>query len=191
MERMARTGWRGLGWIAVFAGLSGCEGLDRVPILAGERCAPDREDRVVCTRDGDTFVLEGVAAGEDADCTTGEAVRMLGVDADEIAHPEQGTEAECWGDAAAAWLAGWLREGTTVRLEFDAECTDAYDRTLAYVWLPEAGPGGEDLMLNEQIIREGQAVVYEDFDNIRWAEPLYSAEAAAENSGLGLWGVCQ
>ena len=173
----------GIGLLALAAG---CEGLDRVPILAGERCAPDRVDRVVCVRDGDTFVLEG----DGADCLSGEAVRMLGVDADEIAHPEQGTEAECWGDEAMAWLAGWLREGTEVRLEFDAECTDAYSRTLAYVWLAGEGPGGEDLMLNEAIIGAGQAVVYEDFDNLRWAEPLYSAEAGAEAAGLGLWGAC-
>jgi hypothetical protein len=33
--------------------------------------------------------------------------------------------------------------------------------------------------------------VYEDFDNIRLAELLYDAEAAAKSGNRGLWAECE
>jgi micrococcal nuclease len=167
--------------------LLGCNSwLDRVDILAGERCSADREEYVWCGLDGDT-----IKVGES--CDLGESIRMLGVDAPEIAHSE--TEvAECYGPEAASWTASML-EGEDIRLEFDTVCTDAYERTLAYVWWP--GPNilsssdGEDVLLNERIIRDGYAEVYEDFDDIRWAPILYDAQASATASGRGLWSACK
>lgn len=166
---------------ALLLGFS-CKGLDAAPIFAGNHCAASREVEVQEVLDGDTIQVpdsEGATI----------SVRMLGVDADEIAHNESET-AECWGDEAFAWTAALLT-GQTVRLDFDEVCEDKYGRTLAYVWLPEMGDNGNDLLVNEDIIRQGQAVVYEDFDNIRWADILYTAEAYAKSSGLGLWSECQ
>lgn len=158
--------------------LSACRDLDRVPVMAGERCAADREDvPVACVLDGDTFQV---------DACGGESVRLLGVNAPEIAH--DGTEVDmCWGPEAAAWLADLL-DGVEVRLSYDRKCTDGYDRTLAYAWIPD--DEGDELLVNELLVREGMAPVYEDFDDIRLAEVLYTAQDIAQAAGAGLWGAC-
>lgn len=159
----------------------GCDGLDRVPITVGYHCAPDREEVVGCVYDGDTFYLNSCE---------GESVRLLGVNAGELDEslPE---EERCWGPEAAAWLTDLLL-GQRVRLEFDETCTDAYERTLAYVWIESAEPDGDDLLVNEALLLAGQARVIEPpFDDIRLKEVMESAEFAAQRAGLGLWSACE
>ena len=166
-------------WLCACLDPEFARGLDHTPILAGERCADDREEEVACVLDGDTIVL--------GNCETGENVRMLGVDADEIAHNDSEV-AECWGDEAAAWTTDKLL-GETVRLEFDKECEDKYQRTLAYVWLPEANDG-EDELVNLSIILQGQAYFYEEFGDIRWHAAMESAQSNAQTGGQGFWSEC-
>lgn len=163
---------------AILVLLGGCRGIDSVPIVAGEHCEPDREETVACTLDGDTVQM-GVCGGE--------SVRLLGVSAPEIAHDSSEID-ECFGPEAAAWMAARL-DGEDVRLEFDAECADQYERTLAYVWTVDQD--GEESLVNEEIIRAGYARVYEDFDDIRLAERLYAAQADAQAMNAGLWAVCE
>jgi micrococcal nuclease len=158
---------------------SACSGLDRVPIVDDDDvqgCAPGRDEEVACTLDGDTFHV--------GDCG-GESIRMLGVDAPEIAHNDSEV-AQCWGDEAAAWLDDYLT-GEDVRLTFDEKCTDAYDRTLAYVWIYE---GEEAILVNEEIIRAGYARFYEEFD-VRLEARFQSAQDAAQADDLGLWAECE
>jgi len=162
----------------ILVGLVGCRGLDSVPILSGEHCAPDREETVACTLDGDTFQV--------AECG-GESVRLLGINAPEIAHNSSEID-ECWGPEAAQWAADHVT-GLTLRLEFDATCQDTYDRTLAYAWY--TNDDGEEVLLNEELIETGQARVYEDFDDIRLADRLYAAQARAVAANEGLWAVCE
>ena len=159
--------------------LSGCKGLDVVPILNGDNCAPTREVTVARTLDGDTF-----------ETTEGESIRLLGINAPEIAHPDQ--DVECWGPESGDWLAAQLTD-QTVKLGFDAECTDLYGRTLAYVWTlgTYTGDTSDDVLINEQSVREGESRVYEDFDDIKLADILYEAQAVAQRESSGLWGVCE
>jgi micrococcal nuclease len=162
----------------LFVVLAACHDLSAVPIVAGEHCAPARDEDVACTLDGDTFQV-GTCGGE--------SVRLLGVAAPEIAHNASEVD-ECWGPEAAAWLTDRLA-GQTVRLEFDAVCTDTYERTLAYAWILE--DDGTEVLLNEEIVAEGQARVYADFDDIRLRDKLYAAQAAAVSANKGLWAVCE
>ena len=139
-------------------------------------------------------------------------VRMLGVDAPEIAH--NSTEvADCYGNESADWTRGALL-GRQVELSFDATCTDKYGRALAYVLLTDdtsvfdvsACATGEctfessnsevsdvtpEVLVNDLIIRYGYARVYEEFDNIRLADLLYESQAAAKAKNLGLWANCE
>jgi len=188
--------------------------IDEIPIEGpAESCAPPRQDTVACVLDGDTFDVG--ACGE----TLGERIRMLGVDAPEIAHDPE--PADCHGDAAHTALAELL--GTRqVTLTFDNECEGIYGRTLAYVWLEgdelddvRDEPGVEDLidrsggessdtgittedveerlLVNEWIISEGHATRFEeDFGAgpLRYEGTLKSAEGAAEANGRGLWSEC-
>lgn len=137
---------------------------------------------MACTLDGDTFQV-GTCGGE--------SIRLLGVDAPEIAHNDSEV-AECWGPESASYLAELLAD-LTVRLEFDTTCTDTYGRTLAYAWIPEGDPEetSDDLLVNRDVIRQGMATVYEEFDDIRRADQLYSDEYAARQAGLGLWSACE
>ena len=155
-----------------------CRGLDSVEIVAGEHCAPDRVEEVACVLDGDTVEL--------GECG-GESVRLLGINAPEIAHSDA-EEPECWGPEAASALTALLT-GEQVRLEFDATCNDMYGRTLAYLWYTDRD--GEEQLVNSKMVLEGHARVFEDFDDIRLAERLYAAQADALSAGNGLWGACE
>ena len=139
-------------------------------------------------------------------------VRMLGVDAPEIAHNDSEV-ADCYGDEAASFLSDALI-GETIILSRDAECQDQYGRELGYVLLApgdnywefdcdDAGlcnvswnlTGDPTVLMNDIVIRYGYAKVYEDFDNIRLADVLYSAQDAAQaaddGAGRGIWSECE
>jgi endonuclease YncB( thermonuclease family) len=209
--------------------LLGCYSFDDVPIVEGAHCAPDTVGYVVNTLDGDTIDVVTssalqVGTAAPADDTGGEdtasgggtdegetqilRIRMLGVDAPEIAH--NSTEvADCYGDLAAGWTHDTVL-GRQVILSFDHTCTDKYDRALAYVFLtkdgatydlgdctsgscvlPSTSTPSPVVLINDVVIRYGYARVYEDFDDIRLADVLYDAQKAAQNGNKGLWSTCE
>ncbi len=173
--------------------LLGCRTLDDVPLQVGNLCDVPREATVVRVLDGDTLQLRSC---------DGETIRFLGVSAPEVVHdvadacvsdPGSGDVAErdeCYGPEAREALTELL-VGQAVRIEFDTTCTDRYQRTLAYVYLPGMGLEGQDLFVNEWILRNGYGRVYEAFDDILLREVLYTAQYAAQSSNAGLWAVCE
>lgn len=158
--------------------------VDELPIEATDRCASPRDGQeVFCVLDGDTLDI-GACGEED-----GERVRLLGIDAPEIAHPPE--DAECWGDEAGLALRELL-VGEEVTLTFDVdECEDTYGRSLAWVWLDDPDQPGEPILVNEWLVRQGHAPVFEDFiDGVLYEDDLRAAEAQAVAEGRGLWGSC-
>ena len=172
-----------------------------VPVVAANACASDRTEEVICVLDGDTFDVD--ACGE-----FGERIRMLGVDAPEIAHDPE--PADCYGDDAHSEVIR-LIEGDRVLLTFDEECQGVFGRTLAYVWLtgsaydrlaihPDApeytrevpGDGTTAILLNEWLVGQGYAYVFpeEQFGRILWQDDLEAAEDRARTLGRGVWGEC-
>lgn len=118
--------------------------------------------------DGDTITVSGVGV-----------VRLLGVDAPEKSGGYR--EAEPFGDAATAFMKRLL-EGRDVRLEYDGPKKDQYNRTLAYVVLPD------QRVANIEIIRAGLAETYRRFDFRR--KPEYqTAEREARDAKRGMWAV--
>lgn len=205
--------------------LSACS-LDEVPIVEGPHCAADVLGYVVETLDGDTVKVVtasdldfdaqavaddtgdggGVAAGNGE--VTVLTVRMLGVDAPEIAH-DVGEVADCYGVEAENFTRDTLLNRQVV-LSFDRTCADVYDRALAYVFLtaeaatfdlsgcksgdctlPSASAADAVVLFDDVIIRSGYARVYEEFDNIRLADVLYASQDAAIAKNLGLWASCE
>ena len=175
--------------------------VETVPVVPANACASDRFEEVVCVLDGDTFDVG--ACGE-----FGERVRLLGVDAPEIAHDPD--PADCYGDIAHDELER-LVDRDRVRLSFDEECLGIYGRTLAYVWLTGSSydrlsghpdqqeytrlvPGEdiEGILLNEWLIAQGYARVFpeEQFGRILWQDDLDLAEDRARTEGRGLWSAC-
>lgn len=170
--------------------------IDSVPVLASGTCAPERYSWVGCTIDGDTMDLQG-CGGES------ERVRLVGVAAPEIAHPD--APAECYGDESAAAL-DRLVTGREVVLSFDRECKGIYGRTLAYIWLPlsdaEVASYADDvqllddgtpvLLVNTWMIGQGYAKVYpeERFGEVLLQDAFDAAESQASARGVGMWNAC-
>lgn len=139
-------------------------------------CAPPRLVRVDYAVDGDTFY----ATPEDGSPRV--KVRMIGIDTPEIEHDDP---AECFGDEAHLYTHTELR-GRLVWLTFDRDCTDVYDRTLAYV----SRDLGDDGFFNRRLARLGYATRLEVSPNTAYADVILADERAARNERVGLWGAC-
>lgn len=110
-----------------------------------------------------------------------ERVRLIGIDTPEV--DWYGGQAECYGEEAGVFLRRLL-EGERVRLEYDEDLVDRYDRTLAYVYLEDGR------MVNMLLVRRGYAVVTIFEPNDRYESRLRAAEREARDAGRGLWSAC-
>lgn len=125
---------------------------------------------VVRIVDGDTLVVS-INNGD-------HTIRLLNVDTPETKDPNQ--PVECLGPQAADYLAEQLPPGTAVRLEFDAERHDRYDRTLAGVFAPNG------TLVNAEIARKGLGIPVTYGNNVKFLPPVEAAyeEARAAKAGL-------
>lgn len=183
-----RAAWITLGFVACFTPPE-LDLVDSVPLVPAGSCAPERVEWVSCVLDGDTFDIDA--------CGDAERFRMLGIDAPEVAHPD--SEAECFSAEATQELAR-LINNNRVLLTFDQDCFGVFGRTLAYVWVqsdgsepPETGPNDQSILLNEHLLEEGFARLFdEDFGTpLRLEDQLAAAQARAQSRGLGLWSACE
>lgn len=129
---------------------------------------PGEPATVKSVHDGDTFTL-----------TTGEKVRVLGIDTPEV--PPAGNQ--CFG-AEATEAATRILDGQQVELKADPQRgdKDRYGRLLRYV----ETDGGD---FGEQMLKGGFGRVYEQYPVAR--TPLYrEAQQAAKDNNVGLWKVC-
>jgi endonuclease YncB( thermonuclease family) len=109
---------------------------------------PDSKQQVTLVRvaDGDTVVVRP-SRGEDI------RVRLIGIDT-----PELGTAASF---RSALFAAELLEGARVIHLEPDpAKPRDKYGRTLGWVWIETAD--GNELLLQEELIRAGLAELYRD-----------------------------
>jgi endonuclease YncB( thermonuclease family) len=123
-------------------------------------------EKVAAVGDGDSITLAG-----------GQRVRYLGLNA-----PERG------GNGAGEFLAEEafrynkrLVNGREVRLEYDPERRDRYDRLLAYVFLRDG------LFANKELIRRGFAHVLVQTPKLTRFEELLQAQREAMEAGEGIW----
>lgn len=125
--------------------------------------------KVVRVVDGDTFEAE--YGGQT------KTVRLLNVDTPETKHPNK--IVECQGPEATRFLQEKLPAGKTVKLRFDQEGTDKYNRVLAATFL------GDELV-NASIARAGLGVAISIAPNTKYYEPVKAAqdEAKAKKAGL-------
>ena len=122
--------------------------------------------RVTRVLDGDTIALDN-----------GETVRLIGVDAPEIHHPE--IPVQRFGEEAAEFLKQFA-EGFECTLEYEPNnIRDQYGRLLAYVFV------GSHLV-NAEIISQGYAYTYTRFPFRRQAE-FIALEREARQHQYGLW----
>ena len=132
--------------------------------------------------DGDTIILTATSDAKTPDGRnlSGETVRLLGVDAPEVARPPQTPTSDCYGDEARA-DARDLMQGRTVTLAYGtSNYRDTYGRLLAYVVFSN----GE--IANETLIENGSARSYDRFSH-RYRSRFEAAEKRARDQNLGVW----
>ena len=117
--------------------------------------------------DGDTVALED-----------GRKIRLLGINTPEVQHKDN--MANAGGEDAKAWLTKKL-QNTRVRLEFDAEKTDKYGRTLAHLFSEKKEH------INLSLVKEGLATTSTYPPNLLYVNELLAAENKAEQDRLGIW----
>ena len=123
--------------------------------------------RVKWVSDGDTIVL-----------SDDRHVRYIGINAPEIAHDNQKTEA--FGYAAKQYNQS-LVLSKKVRLEFDKETHDRYGRLLAYIFLADG------TFINKKMIEKGYAYVLHLRPNLKYDGVLLKAQRDAMSAKKGMW----
>jgi micrococcal nuclease len=129
-----------------------------------ESGGPYHVKRVV---DGDTLLLED-----------GTRVRLLGVNTPETKVPDKPVDP--LGLEASEYMEREV-QGQNVRLEYDRERLDDYERVLAYVWI---GPR----LINEELIRKGysEAITRHPYSETM-KNRFRKAEDAAKAGRVGMW----
>jgi micrococcal nuclease len=129
--------------------------------------SPDQWVHVAYVYDGDTLRTDD-----------GEKVRLLGINAPEVAHGNE--PGQPLGEAAGKRLKA-LVLGREVRLQTDKDHRDIYGRLLAHVYLRDG------TWIDGLLVKEGLAHVYIFPPNFRHANALLHDEDAARASRLGIW----
>ncbi|MBU1124436.1 MAG: thermonuclease family protein [Candidatus Omnitrophica bacterium] len=130
--------------------------------------------------DGDTVQLE-----------SGDRVRLIGIDTPEIHNSKKlyRDSGRAGQDIATIKELGRkshlftkeLIEGKRVRLAFDVERFDRYNRLLAYIYLADG------TFVNAQIVKEGYASLMSIPPNVKYAEELRVLYREARQNKKGLW----
>jgi micrococcal nuclease len=131
----------------------------------------------------DTAHVRRVVDGDTILLTSGERVRLIGVDTPESVKP--GTPVQCYARRASAFTHRLL-DGAAVRLVSGAERRDRYGRLLAYVYRESDG-----LFINAALVRDGYARTLEIAPNTAHAGEFAALASAARRAGKGLWGACR
>lgn len=129
--------------------------------------------RVIEIHDGDTVsVIKGSFFRIAMEV---EKVRLIGIDAPEIAQ-------QPWGSRAKDYLRKIIKESHWyVRIELDIQHRDRHGRLLAYLW------DKQGRMINYMMIREGYAMVYTVPPNVKYVELLTEAQKLARKEKKGIW----
>ena len=137
-------------------------------LVAGATVYAQSGYKVTRIVDGDTVVLAELGT-----------VRLIGVDTPETVDPRRPVEE--FGRQSAAFLS-YLVLGKTVRVEYDQTRKDRFNRTLAYLYLPDGR------FVNKEIIRLGYGHAYVKYP-FKYMEEFQAAAREAQRDKLGLWAV--
>jgi micrococcal nuclease len=170
MPRFQVTQWRGRRgyWlIAVIAALAAYRGVQNTGETPLPEALAEGEHQVLRVVDGDTLLLANHAR-----------VRLIGVNTPEMVRPDHPVEA--WGPEASRFTKDFIARGP-VRLTFDQERKDRFDRFLAYVWV-------NDQLLNEALVRAGLGKAELNFHySSSMKKRFREAQQAAQREHLGIW----
>ena len=141
------------------------------------------------------FSVKRVVDGDTLKLSDNQKVRLIGVDTPEFYYSDKllrdvkrsrldvNTIRE-FGRQASDFTKS-LCKGKRVRLEFDAEKRDKYDRLLAYVYLEDG------TFVNARILEEGYGQVMTIPPNVKYAEYFLKLQKKARENNKGLWALAQ
>ncbi|MFP4560896.1 MAG: thermonuclease family protein [Thiohalorhabdus sp.] len=129
---------------------------------------------------GELRSVERVLDGDTLELADGTRVRLIGLNAPEVAHG--GDPAQRGGPEARRFLRDLL-EGRRVRLKQGAEKTDRYDRLLAHVLTPDG------TSVNASLLRRGHAHATVHPPNLSRVTEYFAAEREAQRAGRGIWAL--
>lgn len=130
------------------------------------------------------FFVEEVFDGDTIKLSNGEIVRYLGIDTPELRwrkgdswvyHPQPLAE-------EAKELNSLLVQGKKVKLEYDLEKRDVYNRLLAYVYV-------DGLMANAEMLRQGYALFDVRMPNIKHTDLFLKMFKEAKENKRGFWSI--
>jgi endonuclease YncB( thermonuclease family) len=124
------------------------------------------------------ITVQRVIDGDTLQLSTGETVRLIGVDTPETKDPRK--PVQYFGKEATAFTQR-LVEGKRIRLAYDQQHQDKYGRTLAYVYLEDG------TFVNAEIIKQGYGFAYTRFP-FKYLEEFRTFEREAREAKRGLWG---
>ena len=136
-------------------------------LLLGTACSADTDYQVKWVVDGDTIVLN-----------EGSKVRYIGINAPEL--PREDHVGEPYADEAKRFNARLINH-KKVRLEFDIEPNDRYQRRLAYVFLKDG------TFVNAEMLSQGLAYLLYVRPNVKHQATLLALQQAAMSARRGIW----
>ena len=136
-------------------------------IFSPQTSSADIWNQVKWGVDGDTVVLDD-----------GQKVRYIGINAPELAHENQ--DAEPYAQASKRFNA-LLVNRRKVRLEFDRERFDRYQRLLAYIFLKNGN------FVNAEILSNGYAYLLKLRPNLKYNSILLQSQRSAMSAKRGIW----
>ena len=153
-----------------FTYINGCGDEDFDVSLNGTELCGKSTGLVIRILDGDTVELKD-----------GRKIRYLHVDTPEISRSENGKH-ECFGEEAKE-LNTQLVLDRVVNLEYDLNCYDRFDRTLAFVSV-------DNRMVNKILVERGYGELMIISPNNKYEEEFEILEEEARKVKAGIWGIC-
>jgi len=150
--------------------------------LTGYKIVKDNGESVPSSIDIDAQLVSKVIDGDTFSIQAGGKIRLIGINA-----PDEG---ECFYASSTEYLQS-LIENKKVKLEKDISGVDDYGRLLRYAILPNSIATENNILINEQLIREGYAVREQTAPDNRYRDLFATAEAEAKKLGKGLWSACK
>ena len=156
-------------YIYIFSNLNE-EKIQIYPFLEIEKQNPDRLYKVPRVVDGDTIKIEYDNKQH--------SVRLIGIDTPESVHSNSKKnipEGKIVSDYTKMRL-----EGKEVKLEFDVQPRDKYNRLLAYVYI-------DGKMFNKELLENGYARVATFPPNIKYVNEFTKIQKTAIRNNKGFW----
>ncbi|MBL4621087.1 MAG: thermonuclease family protein [Immundisolibacteraceae bacterium] len=127
----------------------------------------------------DQGIIKQVIDGDTVHLTDGRKVRLLGINTPEIDHKHGSSEP--FAEEARNFLKSLVPAGTRVKLKFDQQRHDRYQRLLAHLAMIDGRNPGQLL------VEQGLATVLVIPPNTASAACYLTAQQHARNQGLGIW----